>query len=148
MEAGHPAGLRSEDVCWHAHAFVLSCGNASQISDLPSREVVPGDVVEMHVGDRVPADTRIIALKTATLRAEQASLTGESVAVLKSVEAVQEEGCELQAKVRTPVTVSPLAFTVMVTRSLCSSVPSRASGDATVSFGIAYCSGCWSAVYC
>ena len=53
----------------------------------------------MHVGDRVPADTRIIALKTATLRAEQASLTGESVAVLKSVEAVQEEGCELQAKV-------------------------------------------------
>ena len=59
----------------------------------------------MHVGDRVPADTRIIALKTATLRAEQASLTGESVAVLKSVEAVQEEGCELQAKVRSPDSV-------------------------------------------
>ena len=53
----------------------------------------------MHVGDRVPADTRIIALRTATLRAEQSSLTGESVAVLKSVEAVEEEGCELQAKV-------------------------------------------------
>ena len=51
------------------------------------------------MGDRVPADTRIIALKTATLRAEQASLTGESVAVLKSTEPVQEEGCELQAKV-------------------------------------------------
>jgi Ca2+-transporting ATPase len=61
--------------------------------------VVPGDVVEMHVGDRVPADTRIVALRTATLRAEQASLTGESVAVLKSVEAVEEEACELQAKV-------------------------------------------------
>ena len=75
-------------------------GSALQISDLPSREVVPGDVVEMHVGDRVPADTRIVALRTATLRAEQASLTGESVAVLKSVEAVEEEACELQAKVR------------------------------------------------
>ena len=73
--------------------------SAMQISDLPSREVVPGDVVEMHVGDRVPADTRIIRLKTATLRAEQASLTGESVAVLKSTDAVPEEGCELQAKV-------------------------------------------------
>ena len=79
--------------------------SAMQISDLPSREVVPGDVVEMHVGDRVPADTRIIRLKTATLRAEQASLTGESVAVLKSTDAVQEEGCELQAK----VSLAPLA---------------------------------------
>jgi len=82
------------------YAVLRSHNHASQISDLPSREVVPGDVVEMHVGDRVPADTRIISLKTATLRAEQASLTGESVAVLKSTEPVQEEGCELQAKVR------------------------------------------------
>ena len=55
--------------------------------------------MELHVGDRVPADIRVIALKTATLRAEQASLTGESVAVLKSLGAVAEEGCELQAKV-------------------------------------------------
>jgi Ca2+-transporting ATPase len=70
-----------------------------QVSELPARELVPGDVVEMHVGDRVPADVRVITLKTATLRAEQASLTGESVAVLKRVEAVAEEGCELQAKV-------------------------------------------------
>ncbi|KAK9917696.1 hypothetical protein WJX75_007286 [Coccomyxa subellipsoidea] len=68
------------------------------VSELPSRELVPGDVVELHVGDRVPADIRVIALKTATLRAEQASLTGESVAVLKSLGAVSEEACELQAK--------------------------------------------------
>ena len=57
---------------------------------------MPGDLVEMHVGDKVPADIRITALRTATLRSEQASLTGESVAVLKGTEAVQEEGCELQ----------------------------------------------------
>ena len=103
-----------------------SRSDALQISDLPSREVVPGDVVEMHVGDRVPADTRIIALKTATLRAEQASLTGESVAVLKSVEAVQEEGCELQAKVR------PLAHLWIPGQTqyaqLCRVVPSRVLG--------------------
>ena len=54
--------------------------------------------MEMHVGDKVPADIRIIALKTATLRSEQASLTGESVAVLKGTEAVQEDGCELQVR--------------------------------------------------
>ena len=54
--------------------------------------------MELHVGDKVPADTRIVALKTTTLRAEQASLTGESVAVLKRTEAVKDEDCELQAR--------------------------------------------------
>lgn len=52
----------------------------------------------MHVGDRVPADVRLIKLKTATLRCEQASLTGESVAVQKSTEPVHDEDCELQVR--------------------------------------------------
>lgn len=69
-----------------------------QVSDLPARELLPGDVVELHVGDKVPADVRIVALKTTTLRAEQASLTGESVAVLKGSEPVKDADCELQAK--------------------------------------------------
>ncbi|KAK9815793.1 hypothetical protein WJX72_009539 [[Myrmecia] bisecta] len=68
------------------------------ISDLPARELVPGDLVELHVGDKVPADVRIISLKTATLRAEQASLTGESVAVSKVHQQIKEEDCELQGK--------------------------------------------------
>lgn len=37
---------------------------------------MPGDIVELHVGDRVPADLRVLQLRTATVRAEQASLTG------------------------------------------------------------------------
>ena len=69
-----------------------------QISDLPARELLPGDIVELQVGDKVPADIRIIALKTTTLRAEQASLTGESVAVLKRTEPVKDPDCELQSK--------------------------------------------------
>ena len=69
-----------------------------QISDLPARELLPGDIVELQVGDKVPADVRIIALKTTTLRAEQASLTGESVAVLKRTEPVKDPDCELQSK--------------------------------------------------
>lgn len=59
-----------------------------QITDLASRELVPGDVVELHVGDKVPADIRVCHLKTATVRAEQSSLTGESVAVQKQREAL------------------------------------------------------------
>ena len=57
---------------------------AAQVSDLLARELVPGDVVELHTGDRVPADLRVLSLNTATLRAEQASLTGEAVAVQKA----------------------------------------------------------------
>jgi cation transport ATPase len=52
----------------------VSC--ALQVTDLASRELVPGDIVELHVGDRVPADIRLIQLLTATFRVEQASLTG------------------------------------------------------------------------
>ncbi|GBF94232.1 hypothetical protein Rsub_06502 [Raphidocelis subcapitata] len=68
------------------------------ISDLPARELVPGDVVELSVGDKVPADLRLVALKTATLRAEQSSLTGEPVAVLKCTDAAGDPDCELQSK--------------------------------------------------
>lgn len=47
-------------------------------------------------GDKVPADLRLVVCKTATLRAEQSSLTGEPQAVLKGVEAVGDANCELQ----------------------------------------------------
>ena len=63
-----------------------------------ARELVPGDVVELKTGDRVPADCRLLRLKTATVRVEQASLTGESVAVDKRVERVDDVDIELQGK--------------------------------------------------
>ncbi|KAL4853336.1 Calcium-transporting ATPase 2 [Chlorella vulgaris] len=68
------------------------------ISDLPARELLPGDVVEIHTGDKVPADIRVVQLKTAVVRVEQAALTGESVAVAKSAAPVELAECELQAK--------------------------------------------------
>lgn len=71
---------------------------ALQIFDLPSAELVPGDLVELNVGDRVPADIRIIALKTPTLRSEQASLTGESAPANKELSAVDATNCDLLSK--------------------------------------------------
>jgi Ca2+-transporting ATPase len=53
---------------------------------VPSRELVPGDVVLMEAGNYVPADCRLV--KTASLRVEEASLTGESVPVEKQPDAV------------------------------------------------------------
>ncbi|GBG71486.1 hypothetical protein CBR_g8902 [Chara braunii] len=60
-----------------------------EIPDLPARELVPGDVVELRVGDKVPADMRIVKLQSMSVRLEQASLTGESEPVLKGVEKVE-----------------------------------------------------------
>ncbi|XP_058104881.1 calcium-transporting ATPase, endoplasmic reticulum-type [Magnolia sinica] len=68
------------------------------VPDLPARELVPGDIVELRVGDKVPADMRVASLKTSTLRVEQSSLTGESMPVIKSTNPVFMDDCELQAK--------------------------------------------------
>ncbi|GLT84821.1 hypothetical protein SLE2022_030330 [Rubroshorea leprosula] len=68
------------------------------VPDLPARELVPGDIVELQVGDKVPADMRIATLKTSTLRVEQSSLTGEAMPVLKGTNPVFMDDCELQAK--------------------------------------------------
>jgi Ca2+-transporting ATPase len=68
------------------------------VPDLPARELVPGDIVELRVGDKVPADMRIAALKTTTLRVEQSSLTGEAMPVLKGTDPISMDDCELQAK--------------------------------------------------
>jgi P-type Ca2+ transporter type 2C len=77
-------------------AKVLRDGES--ISDLPARELVPGDVIEIAAGDRIPADARVMNLRTAILRAEQSALTGESVAVMKSATSLVAKGAELQAK--------------------------------------------------
>ncbi|XP_041006887.1 calcium-transporting ATPase, endoplasmic reticulum-type [Juglans microcarpa x Juglans regia] len=68
------------------------------VPELPARELVPGDIVELRVGDKVPADMRVAALKTTTFRVEQSSLTGEAVPVLKGTDTIFLDDCELQAK--------------------------------------------------
>ena len=56
---------------------------------LPADEIVPGDLVLLNAGDRVPADLRLTRARN--LRADEAALTGESVAVDKSVAPVTED---------------------------------------------------------
>ncbi|WP_189339813.1 cation-transporting P-type ATPase [Raoultella sp. 10-1] len=54
-----------------------------------TRELVPGDIVILRAGDRVPADMRLI--ETHSLRVEEAILTGESTVVDKTTDALQGE---------------------------------------------------------
>jgi Ca2+-transporting ATPase len=56
---------------------------------IPSRNLVPGDIVLLEMGNRVPADVRLI--DAVNLKIEEASLTGESVPVQKSVQTLMAD---------------------------------------------------------
>ncbi|MEK7326379.1 MAG: ATPase, partial [Chloroflexota bacterium] len=61
--------------------------------DIPAREVVPGDVVLLRAGDRIPADARLI--EAINLQADEAPLTGESVPVSKHTAPLANDGLAL-----------------------------------------------------
>lgn len=52
--------------------------------EVPARELVPGDIIMLTAGDRIPADARLI--EVVNLKVDEASLTGESVPVEKHSE--------------------------------------------------------------
>lgn len=58
-----------------------------------SEDLVVGDVIVLEAGDAVPADARII--ECASMKAEEAALTGESVPVIKTVEAIDPNGADV-----------------------------------------------------
>ncbi|KAF8395046.1 hypothetical protein HHK36_018985 [Tetracentron sinense] len=77
------------------HAMVIREGKP--IPSLPAKELVPGDIVELRVGDKIPADMRVLNLISSTFRVEQGSLTGESEAVNKTNKVVPEDA-DIQGK--------------------------------------------------
>ncbi|MGI0148996.1 MAG: cation-translocating P-type ATPase, partial [Thermoplasmata archaeon] len=60
----------------------------NEVVVIPTREIVPGDVILLAAGDRVPADARLI--EATGLRANEASLTGESTPVSKTTDVLRE----------------------------------------------------------
>jgi len=67
-------------------ATVLRDGKEVQ---LETRDVVPGDIILLYTGDKVPADARLI--EAMTMKTDEAPLTGESTPVNKDVKPLPEE---------------------------------------------------------
>ncbi|PWN26754.1 endoplasmic reticulum calcium transporter [Jaminaea rosea] len=72
----------SPDTC-----TVLRDGTSSKVT---AQELVPGDIIYVNVGDKVPADCRLVAINSSSFRVDQAILTGESIAVNKSLDSVPD----------------------------------------------------------
>jgi Ca2+-transporting ATPase len=76
-------------------------------TQLPARELVPGDVILLKDGDRVPADCRLIEVHN--LQADEAPLTGESIPVEKQTELLADGN--LAAGDRTNIAFAGTAIT-------------------------------------
>ncbi len=75
---------------------------------VPSRELVPGDIVYLEAGNFIPADMRL--LEAINLRVEEASLTGESLAVQKNATMQLEPGAPLGDRKNTAFMGTTVAY--------------------------------------
>lgn len=71
-------------------AHVIRNGAAHEV---PAAELVPGDLIVLAAGERVPADGRLV--ESARLQIEEAALTGESLAVTKSIDRLADNDTPL-----------------------------------------------------
>lgn len=67
-------------------------------SILPATDLVPGDIVEVSVGCKIPADMRMIEMLSDQLRVDQAILTGESCSVEKELDTTNVSNAVYQDK--------------------------------------------------
>lgn len=79
-----------------------------QVSHIKTEEIVPGDVVILEAGDFVPADMRLIEF--ASLKIEEAALTGESVPVEKEDIVITKEDASLGDRVNMAYSGSSVAY--------------------------------------
>jgi len=65
--------------------------------EIPTRELVPGDIILLKQGDKIGADSRILELTNLTI--DEAPLTGESEPVEKRSESLKDQGLPIQAQI-------------------------------------------------
>jgi magnesium-transporting ATPase (P-type) len=86
QESNAEKSLKSIRNMLSSEARVIRSGNHETI---PTTEIVPGDIIVLRAGDRIPADMRLI--EAHNLRVEEAILTGESTVVDKYINPLRGE---------------------------------------------------------
>ena len=61
-----------------------------QVQKIKAEELVPGDIVTIAIGDRIPADCRLLSIQSNSFAVDQAILTGESESVSKDCKPVSD----------------------------------------------------------
>ena len=69
------------------------------VKRIRAEELVPGDIVSVAVGDRIPADCRVLSIHSNSFRVDQAILTGESESVSKHTRVVKDSHAVKQDQV-------------------------------------------------
>lgn len=69
------------------------------VARVKADELVPGDIITIAVGDRIPADCRVIAIQSNSFSVDQAILTGESESVGKDITAVKVDNAVKQDQI-------------------------------------------------
>ncbi|RYP56185.1 hypothetical protein DL769_009951 [Monosporascus sp. CRB-8-3] len=103
--------------------------NGGQVSRIKADELVPGDVISVSIGDRIPADCRIISIDSNSFAVDQAILTGESESVSKDPAAVLKDS---KAVLQDQVNILFSGTTVVTGRAkavVVSTGPNTAIGD-------------------
>jgi Ca2+ transporting ATPase len=70
-----------------------------KVTRMKAEELVPGDIITVAVGDRIPADCRLLAIQSNSFAVDQAILTGESESVGKDTTPVKDEKAVKQDQV-------------------------------------------------
>ncbi|KAF9112636.1 hypothetical protein BGX27_003024 [Mortierella sp. AM989] len=79
-------------------AKVLRNGSMTKVY---ASDIVPGDIIEVAVGDKIPADCRVLEITSSNFRVDQAILTGESISVNKITDIVTDTRAVKQDQVNT-----------------------------------------------
>ena len=70
-----------------------------KVQRIKADDLVPGDVIQIAVGDRVPADCRLLPIQSNSFRVDQAILTGESESVGKETKVIKDRQAVKQDQV-------------------------------------------------
>jgi P-type Mg2+ transporter len=97
--------------------------------DLPRRDLVPGDVIRLAAGDRVPADARLLTSRD--LHVQQAALTGESMPTDKEAGDLSEAPAQL-AEARNMVFLGTSVVSGTAQALVVATGPATAFGDIAV----------------